>query len=402
MRNAYFFRSRTMIFNESMGVDMRVLIVGGGMAGWTLAGHLLRAGITPAVVERVPEYSRVGFCIGLYPFSANTLRPTGVYERYANGSLPVTDYTMCDGHGTVMQQMSMAEALGRVQGFMGMLQRADLLDTLHEGGAGADLRMGTTITALEQTDDAVTATFSDGSTGEYDVVLACDGIRSATRAMLIGSAEEGLTDWGFTAFTWWTPRQETIGDGVVEYWGAGGLFGLYPLADRINAIAGMPTPAGLDDMSQEQIVAAVREHFREYPAPAQEALAHAADETVFPWPMVDQKAKEWIHGRVALVGDAATGFLPTAGVGASNAIKSAQVLADELGRADASSVPLALSLWEQRARDKVEANQAASRTLAKMMFVKGNTIAKARDLMLKHYPVEKVARNIVTSNTEPW
>lgn len=381
---------------------MRVLIVGGGMAGWTLAGHLLRAGITPTVVERVPEYSRVGFCIGLYPFSANTLRPTGVYERYAKGSLPVTDYTMCDGHGAVMQQMSFTDVLGRIRGFMGMLQRADLLDLLRAGGEGAQVRMGTTVTALEHSDDAVHVTFSDGTAGEYDVVLACDGIHSSIRTMLVGSADRGLTDWGFTAFTWWTPRQEAVGDGVVEFWGAGGLFGLYPLEDRINAIAGMPTPAGLESMSQEQIVSAVREHFRDYPESAQQALVHATDDMVFPWAMIDQKADAWIHGRVALVGDAATGFLPTAGVGASNSIKSAQVLADELGRADAATIPLALSLWEQRARPKVEANQAASRTLAKMMFVKGHTVAKVRDLMLKHYPVEKVAKDVLMSNTEPW
>lgn len=381
---------------------MRVLIIGGGMAGWTLAGHLLRAGITPTLIERVPEYSRVGFCIGLYPFSASTLRPTGVYDQYAERSLPVTDYTMCDGHGDVMQQMSFTEVLGRIQGFMGMLQRADLLDALRDGGDGATVAMGMTVTGLQQEDEVVYVTFSDGSTGEYDVVLACDGIHSATRALLIGSPEVGLTDWGFTAFTWWTPRQDAVADGVIEYWGAGGLFGLYPLADRINAIAGMPTPAGLESMTQEQRVSAVRGHFRDYPEPVQEALAHASDDTVFPWAMVDQKADQWIHGRVALVGDAATGFLPTAGVGASNAIKSAQVLADELGRADASTVPLALSLWEQRARGKVEANQAASRTLAKMMFVKGSTVAKARDLMLKHYPVDKVAKDVVKSNTEAW
>jgi len=381
---------------------MRVLIVGGGMAGWTLAGHLVRSGVTPTVVERVPEYSRVGFCIGLYPFSASTLRPTGVYSRYAAVSLPVTDYTMCDGHGTVMQQMSFTEVLGRIQGFMGMLQRADLLDILREGGEGVDVRMGTTVRAIDQDADDVRVDFSDGTSGTYDVVLACDGIHSSIRTMLLGSADKGLTDWGFTAFTWWTPRQEAIGDGVVEYWGAGGLFGLYPLEDRVNAIAGMPTPAGLDQMTQEQIVSTVREHFRDYPDPVQQALTHATDDTVFPWPMIDQKADEWIHGRVALVGDAATGFLPTAGVGASNAIKSAQVLADELGRADAATIPLALSLWEQRARDKVEANQAASRTLAKMMFVKGSTVAKARDLMLKHYPVEKVAKDVLRSNTEPW
>jgi len=132
------------------------------------------------------------------------------------------------------------------------------------------------------------------------------------------------------------------------------------------------------------------------------ALEHACDDTVFPWAMVDHKAKEWIQGRVALVGDAATGFLPTAGVGASNAIKSAAVLADELGRADAATIPLALRLWEQRTRDRVEANQAASRTLAKMMFVKGHTVAKVRDTMLKHYPVEKVAKDVLHSNTHAW
>jgi 2-polyprenyl-6-methoxyphenol hydroxylase-like FAD-dependent oxidoreductase len=381
---------------------MRVLIVGGGMAGWTLAGLLRQRGITPTLVERVAEYTPVGFWIGLYPFSANTLRETGMFDRYAKGSLPQEHYIMRDSDGRDLQDMSFAEVLGRIHGFMGGLHRADLLDILRDGGAGAEIRMGTSVTTLEQSDDIVHVTFSDSTTGEFDVVLACDGIHSATRALLTGDAQEGLTDWGYTAFTWWTPRQDAVAHNCVEYWGAGGLFGLYPLSDRINAIAGMPTPQGLADMTQEQIVAAVREHFADYPEPVRTALAHAADDTVFPWAMVDQKAKDWIHGRVALVGDAATGFLPTAGVGASNAIKSAAVLADELGRADAATIPLALSLWEKRTRPKVEANQAASRTLAKMMFVKGHTVAKVRDTMLKHYPVEKVAKDVLHSNTEPW
>lgn len=381
---------------------MRILIVGGGMAGWTLAGLLRTRGITPTLVERVPEYSRVGFWIGLYPFSANTLRESGVYDRYAKGSLPQEHYVMRDSSGHDLQDMSFAEVLGRIHGFMGGLQRADLLDILRDGGAGTNLRMGMSVTALEQDDDVVHVTFSDSTTADFDVVLACDGIHSATRTLLTGDAQEGLTDWGYTAFTWWTPRQDAVGNNCVEYWGAGGLFGLYPLDDRINAIAGMPTPDGLADMTQEQVVATVRAHFADYPEPVRHALEHAGDDTVFPWAMVDQKAKQWIHGRVALVGDAATGFLPTAGVGASNAIKSAAVLADELGRADAATIPLALTLWEQRAREKVEANQAASRTLAKMMFVKGHTVAKVRDTMLKHYPVEKVAKDVLHSNTQAW
>jgi hypothetical protein len=42
---------------------------------------------------------------------------------------------------------------------------------------------------------------------------------------------------------------------------------------------------------------------------------------------------------------AATGFLPAAGVGASNTMRAAAGLADELSRADAVTVSLALELY---------------------------------------------------------
>lgn len=379
---------------------MRILIVGGGMAGLTLAGELRARGLTPTVVERVPEYGRVGFWIGLYPFSANTLRETGRYDRYADMSMRMSDYVMCDAHGNELQRMSLADVLGSIGGFMGALQRADLVDLLVEGAEGTDLRMGTTLEGLDQRGDVVEAALSGGERLEADLVVGTDGIHSQVRKLILGDTQ--LDDWGYTAFTWWAPESEAVGTNVVEFWGAGALFGLYPLQGAINAIAGIPTPPGLHDMDQDAIRAHVREVFADYPAPVQAALEAAGDAEIFPWAMVDQRSPEWVVGRVALAGDSATGFLPTAGVGASNAIKSAAVLADELGRAEAATVPQALSLWEQRMREKVERNQQDSRRLAKLMFVRGHTVAKARDALLKHYPVEKVADDVLKSNTGPF
>lgn len=383
-----------------MNNSKRILIVGGGMAGWTLAGLLKRQGVEPTLVEKVPEYGRVGFWIGLYPFSAATLRETGAFDRYDEGSMRMADYVMSDSHGSLLQRMSFADLFTRIHGFMGALHRAELLDILRAGGEGTRVLMGTTLAAMEPAEDCVRVEFSNGMQEEFDLVVGADGIRSATRQMILG--ETPVQDWGYTAFTWWTPPQEAVDRSVHEFWGAGGLFGLYPMTGRINAIGGMPTPENLASLGQPELKEIIRSHFAEYPSPVRAALKSLDEERVFAWPMVDHRSPAWIKGRVALLGDSATGFLPTAGVGASNAMKSASVLADELGRADRTGIPLALEMWEKRARHRVEANQTASRNLAKMMFVKGHTLAKVRDVLLKHYPVEKIADEVMKSNTEPW
>lgn len=386
----------------------RILIIGGGMAGWSLAGGLVRRGVTPTLVERVPEYTRVGFWIGLYPFSANTLRETGIYDRYVQASVPMGTYAMHDVRGRPLQDMSFAEVLGRINGEMRALERTDLLALLVDGARGTDVRMGTTARIVERDTDGVRVHIGDGPAEDFDVVIAADGVHSATRTELTGDPKAGVRDWGYTAFTWWVPTTGVTGGIIREFWGPGGLFGLYPLAGRVNAIAGMPTPQGLADMDSGAIAGVVADHFAIYPDVVGDALSamgiggDTVDTKVYPWPMVDQRADTWIHGRVALLGDAACAFLPTAGVGASNAMKSAAVLADELGRADARSIPQALALWEQRVRRRVEANQDNSRTLARMMFVRSRATAGVRNAVLRRYPVEKVAAEVLDSNITPW
>jgi 2-polyprenyl-6-methoxyphenol hydroxylase-like FAD-dependent oxidoreductase len=81
--------------------------------------------------------------------------------------------------------------------------------------------------------------------------------------------------------------------------------------------------------------------------------------------MVHVRARDWYSGRVARCGDAATAFLPTAGVGASNALQSAAALADKLSKSDAARVPLALDLYVKRCQKLVCHNQHGSRAVAR-------------------------------------
>jgi 2-polyprenyl-6-methoxyphenol hydroxylase-like FAD-dependent oxidoreductase len=45
------------------------------------------------------------------------------------------------------------------------------------------MRLGTSIMSLTQDHQRVSVGFSDGSTGEYDLVVGADGISSSVRAL---------------------------------------------------------------------------------------------------------------------------------------------------------------------------------------------------------------------------
>ena len=117
--------------------------------------------------------------------------------------------------------------------------------------------------------------------------------------------------------------------------------------------------------------------------------------------MSDVRSDRWVDGRVVLCGDAATGFLPTAGVGASNAMRAAAALADELSRADAATVPLALELYEKRCRHVIEANQAESRRLARAMFLDRRGLGWFRDRVAQLIPADRMLAQIIDSMREP-
>jgi 2-polyprenyl-6-methoxyphenol hydroxylase-like FAD-dependent oxidoreductase len=68
----------------------------------------------------------------------------------------------------------------------------------------------------------------------------------------------------------------------------------------------------------------------------------------------DLKLQQWRRGRVVLIGDAGAAILPTAGVGASMAMESAAVLADELSRADSRFLEYSLERFIARCRARAD------------------------------------------------
>lgn len=156
---------------------MRILIVGGGVAGLTLAALLGQRGEEPTVVEKVEESGRTGYVVTLWPMGDRMLRGLGLTEGFRELGTPLERTEMRDGRGRLLRTIDWGTLIDR-HGETRKLERADLLDLLRSHGGGAPIRTGLTVERIEQDVAMARATLSDGSEEEFDLVVGADGFRS--------------------------------------------------------------------------------------------------------------------------------------------------------------------------------------------------------------------------------
>src|SRR5690606_31154294 len=93
--------------------------------------------------------------------------------------------------------------------------------------AGADVRLGVTAADIRDEDNAVQVSFSDGTTGRYDIVVGADGVYSDTRNAIMPDAPQpeftGQSVWRYNF-----PRPADL-DALHVYNGPTGI-GLVPIS----------------------------------------------------------------------------------------------------------------------------------------------------------------------------
>jgi 2-polyprenyl-6-methoxyphenol hydroxylase-like FAD-dependent oxidoreductase len=371
---------------------MRVLVIGGGVAGLTLAALLRRQGREPEIVDRSPRFSPNGYGLMLFPLGNGVLHGLGLFDAFLARGMLFHTFELNDARGAPVEAYELGPLTERV-GPMVSIRRPDLMELLRDAAGPNALRMGTSVTALDASDREVAVTFSDGERAAYDLVVAADGMHSATRRLLFGP-DRHTHQTGHAMFVWWAPPDLCEPGRASEWWGPGIVAATYPVPGAVECALVLP------DRDESDARAAL-DGFGGARLDGMRAALEAADE-VFPWPLHDVRSPAWTaKGRIALLGDAATGFLPTTGVGASSAMRAAAVLADELSRADGAHVPHALDLYVRRAKPVVERHQRDSRRFGKLMYVDSRMVVQARDAVLRHYSASHFVHQTEASNDAP-
>lgn len=384
---------------------MRVVVVGGGIAGLTTAALLSRTGSHEVTVcEKAPAYGDAGYGLGLYPLGAAVFHSLGRYDDLVSRSEVLDTYTVHGPDGSVLQSVDIGALLARFGPMLGV-SRADVIDVLAGCLDPGVIRFGTEVVSVEAAADEVAVTTAGGDVITGDVVIAADGMNSALRTSLFG--EVALHRTGYDAWMWWAPQGSTPPGTASEHWGPSAFVGLYPMPGGVNVAVGVPTELSPDPHADPEIILGTLRGIVAQHNPAAEGLDHLWEimhGRPFLWPLADVRAPKItaLEGRVALVGDSGIGFLPTAGVGASNALRSAAALAYDLSLADAATAPVAIERWSNRVHKLVEGNQNDSRQLAKVMLVKHRTSSTLINSLMKHMPVTSMTKSIVKSMEVPF
>jgi 3-hydroxybenzoate 6-monooxygenase len=319
----------------STAIAGTVLVAGGGIGGLTAALRLAREGWQVRVLERAGAYGEIGAGIQLAPNATRVLERLGLGHRLrAAGVLPRRLVLADAVTGAELTHLPLADFPERYGGPYVVLHRGDLLAMLLDDCRAAGVALETDSEVLEAVPDgrAVHVRCADGRTFAGALLVAADGLGSRLRATF--STDEPIPS-GYVAYRGAVPLAEVpeppdLRD-VTAWIGPGLHLVQYALraGELVNTVGVFRSAAfgrgeaewgGPDEL--DAAFAGTAPHVRE----STRLLGRAQR-----WAMYDRlPIRDWVRGRIALLGDAAHPMLQYLAQGACQAVEDADALARAL------------------------------------------------------------------------
>lgn len=282
-----------------MNSDAQILIAGAGPAGLSCALGLLRLGLVPRIVERVPAGAARSSPRGLTlrPRTLALLEPLGVAERLIAAGHKVSALRVEEG-GRVLARFDLS-TLACGFPFVLCLPEDVLVSILMErvNELGGRIEAGLAVTNIRiEADSRVQAHFSDGTEAVYERVIGADGVNSAVRTAL------GIPFTGYEYPGGWFFADEAVDEtpeaGVLSLLPGGGMAFTLPCgAGRVRRVSTI------------------------------------AFEGALPLPVCVRRAQSVERGGVRLIGTASAAHGPFGGIGMSRALEDGLSCASGVGGA---------------------------------------------------------------------
>lgn len=326
-----------------------VLVIGGGFAGMAAAIELRKRGLEVDLVEVDAGWRSYGAGISLNGATFRAFRTLGIFEEYLRRGSATDGVDLFTHNGDHIGSLPTPRVAGPDVPGGGAIMRPVLAAILADAtrASGAHVRLGCTFNTIRQDNNGVDVSFSDGTTGRYDLVIGADGLYSKVRDTIFQGA----------------PKPKYSGQGV---WRA--VLPRPAEVQRAMMWLGPKIKAGVNPVSNDEMYLFVTEDraentfidpaeflrmLKELLASFSAPLVQSIREQLSDTSQINYRPLEglllsrpWNRGRVVLIGDAVHATTPHMASGACIGIEDAIVLAEEIERA--STVAQALEKFESR------------------------------------------------------
>ena len=350
---------------ESISSIATALVVGGGIGGMATAISLAERGVAVELIDIDPDWRVYGAGITITGPTLRAYKRLGLLDAIkAEGAITSkTRVFRFDGtHMLDLDEPVIEEGLPATGGIMRPVLHRIMQTRVRE--LAIPVRLGVTVTALENRDNGVDVQFSDSSSGSYDLVVGADSVFSVVRDLAfphMGPAvPTGQACWRISMRK---PPGLDAGEFFLGHANPCGITACGP--DSIYMWMLTEHHERESYLTDEELFVNLREQLADFGGNARWIRDNMTrDDWINYRPLAAVlQPKDWFNGRIVLVGDAVHATTPHLASGAGMAVESGIVLAEELARTD--DVAAALRAYEERrfdrCRDVVETSVAVGK-----------------------------------------
>jgi 2-polyprenyl-6-methoxyphenol hydroxylase-like FAD-dependent oxidoreductase len=355
--------------------NRKILIVGAGIAGTTLAYWLHRYGFEPTLVERAEQLRSGGYVIDFWGVGYEVAEKMQIVPALKQHALPFDGLKLVDEHGKRkggFGPRAVRSMLGRR--YLSIL-RSNLAGEIYRTLGGAVRTVfGDTVIRLQHDANGVVVDFQSGRSERFDLVVGAGGLHSPIRNLLFGAQSNFEKFLGYHVASFsaddYPHRDAHV---FVSYSAPGKQVSRYTLKTGRTVflfVFAAPQKLSIPHSNPQAQKQALKDAFAGVGWECAQMLERLDDAGDIYFDAVSQiRMEKWSRDRVTLVGDACACPSLLAGQGSALAMAGAYVLAGELKQA-AGEHALAFANYERRLHPLIASKQIAAEKFAKS-FVPG-------------------------------